>query len=72
MFNVFIILLFNVHEAFELALVPFELLFKSNNAHILRQFRILLFRFGLEELELLLNLVHMRLEGEPEVVLVLA
>ena len=69
--DLLIVLLFDVHEALELVLVPFELLFKPNDSHILREFRVLLLRLGLEELELLLDLVHVRLEGEPEVILML-
>jgi len=38
----------------------------------LRQLRVLLLRLGLKELELLLDLVHVRLKRKPKVVLVLA
>ena len=71
MLDLLIVPLFDLHEALELMLVPFELLFESNDAHILREFRVLLLRLCLEELKLLLNLVHVRLEGKPEVILVL-
>ena len=69
--DLFVIFLLDIHQALELLLVPFELLLKANNSHVLRQFRILLLRFGLQELELFLNFVHVRLEGKPKVVLVL-
>ena len=38
----------------------------------MRQLRVLLLRLGLKELELLLDLVHVRLKRKPKVVLVLA
>ena len=48
------------------------MLLEADDAHILRQFRILLLRFGLEELQLFLNFVHVSLEREPKVILMLA
>ena len=52
-------------------LVPLELLLEANYAHILRKFGVLFFGLGLQKLELFLDFVHVRLEGEPEIVLVL-
>ena len=48
------------------------MLFEADDSHILCQFRILLLRFGLEELQLFLNFVHVSLECEPKVILMLA
>ena len=72
MLDLLIVPIFDLHEALELMLVPFELLLKPNNSHILCKFCILFLRLSLEELELLLNFVHVSLECKPEVILVLA
>ena len=69
--DLFIVAVFDLHEVLEFVLVPLELLLEADDAHILRQLRVLLLWLGLQELQLLLNLVHVRLEGKPEVILVL-
>jgi len=70
--DVLVILLLQVHQIFELVLVPLQLLLEADDPGVLGQLRILLLRFRLQELQLLFNFVHVCLEGEPEVVLVLA
>ena len=70
--DLFIVLLFSLEKGFKLIVVPFELLFKADDPHIGGQFLVLLFRLGLEEFELFLNLVHVCFESEPKVILMLA
>ena len=71
MCDLFIVSIFYLHEVLKFVLIPLELLLEADYAYILCQLCILLLRLGLQELQLFLNLVHVRLEGKPEVVLVL-
>ena len=70
--DLLIVLLFDVHEALELVLVPLKLVLEANYADVLRQFRVLLLRLGLQELQFFFYFIHVGLKGEPEVVLVLS
>ena len=66
-----IVLALDPHQALEFVFVPLQLALQVDDPHVLGQLLILLLGFGLQGLQLRLNLVHVSLKSEPEVVLML-